>query len=172
MGSMCHGSQECFDFGATFHIGTRIFHGGPIPSCNFLLEGQWELCWKWVTKQGDCICHISLEANSTQSLFMGIMYVSYLPRVSQAQDSPLPSVLYRVMLELGTCKLYFPQFLLAHVPFGSLDRGLESGKMKLFFLFPDPVRHLPEARQLWLQPPASFSTPGIHCGMPPQKLTF
>ena len=42
MASMCPGSQECFDLGATFHIGIRIFHRGrTYPKLQLLTEELW-----------------------------------------------------------------------------------------------------------------------------------
>lgn len=88
MVSMCQGSQECFDFGATFYIGTRIFHKGPIPSCNFLLKCQWEPCWIWVTKQGVCILSHYLGGQ----LYLVAFYGNYVCQPQGFPDCHLCSI--------------------------------------------------------------------------------
>lgn len=95
------------------------------------------------------------------SLLEESMSVIYTGSLSlKAPHPPLHSVL----LELGVCKLHFPDSLLAHFPWGSLSRRTwqETTRWqdeRRLFLFPDPARHLPEARQLRFQPQPTPALP-------------
>lgn len=59
-------------------------------------------------------CHITLEANSAQSLLTGRVYVSYLHRVSQPQGSPPSSTL--CIAGAGSLQTTFPRLLAGSLP--------------------------------------------------------
>lgn len=89
--------------------------------------------------------------------------VSVMYTGSLSLKAPHPP-LHSVLLELGVCKLHFPDSLLARFPWGSLSRRTwqETTRWqdeRRLFLFPDPARHLPEARQLRFQPQPTPALP-------------
>lgn len=111
-------------------------------------------------KRGRLYFTTFLQRPTLLSLLYQPSYVSSLQCLSA---SGLPTPLCSLtMLELGTCKLYFqtPCWLASHESpsTGGTERRLEGGNMKKTLPVPDPGRLLAQARQLWFEPPASFST--------------
>lgn len=155
---MCQDSQECFDF-LCWH---QNFPQRSYPKLQFLTQGlvgtMLEMGYKirkvyfttlpWTPT----LCSLSIWEEYTSVIYPECLSLK-----------ALQCHLCSAMLEVGNLQTAFPRVLVGSCLLGSLETGRDGDRMKALFLFSDPVRHFPEVRQLWFQPPASLTTPSTCC---------